>query len=504
MQPRIGVLVVAYNAAGTLARVLDRIPRDFRDRISGILVSDDHSADSTYLVGLGYQQFDPSLPLEVVRNDRNLGYGGNQKAGYQWAIDNGMDIVVMVHGDGQYAPEKLPDMVAPLERGEADAVFGSRMLEKGSARRGGMPLYKFVGNKILTAVENALAGGQLSEWHSGYRAYSVDALRQLPFHGNDNDFNFDTQIIIQLIEARKRIVEIPIPTFYGDEISYVNGLKYARLITRDVVRYRAHKMGFGTGEMAFASDVYETKASAASSHGRIVSWLLGQPPGRVLDLGCADGSIAAELRRAGHHVVGIDIAAADGVKDRVDEFVQADLDDGLPPEVEGPFDAVIAADVLEHVRRPERLLDEVHGVLGPGGSLWASIPNFGHWYPRMRVAAGRFDYDRRGILDQTHLRFFTRASFERLAGDTGWAVARRGYTGLPLEVVERGGAAGSAAEPDEDRTISGGTDGGVRKLIRGIDAAVVRARPTLFAYQMLYELVPAEATGSTGRRAEPT
>src|SRR4029450_13420451 len=180
MQPRIGVLVVAYNAAGTLARVLDRIPRDFRDRISGILVSDDHSADSTYLVGLGYQQFDPSLPLEVVRNDRNLGYGGNQKAGYQWPIDNGMDIVVMVHGDGQYAPEKLPDMVAPLERGEADAVFGSRMLEKGSARRGGMPLYKFVGNKILTRIENTLAGGDLSEWHSGYRAYSVDVLRQLP------------------------------------------------------------------------------------------------------------------------------------------------------------------------------------------------------------------------------------------------------------------------------------------------------------------------------------
>lgn len=487
MQPRIGILVVAYNAAGTLARVLDRIPPDFRSRISGILVSDDHSADSTYLVGLGYQQFDPELPLEVVRNQQNLGYGGNQKAGYRWAIERDLDIVVMVHGDGQYAPEKLPDMVAPLERGEADAVFGSRMLDEGAARRGGMPLYKFVGNKILTAVENTLAGAQLSEWHSGYRAYSVDVLRQLPFEKNDDDFNFDTQIIIQLIESGSRIVEIPIPTFYGDEISYVNGLRYARLVTRDVLRYRAHKMGFGSGETAFASDVYETKASPASSHGRLVSWLLEQPPGRVLDLGCADGSIAAELRRGGHYVVGVDVAAADGVKDRVDEFVQADLDEGLPPEIDGPFDAVLAADVLEHVRRPERLLQELRGMLIPDGALWASIPNFAHWYPRLRVAVGRFDYDRRGILDQTHLRFFTRSSFERLVAEHGWRVARRDYTGLPLEVVERGATDGGATDAPQS-----GADGGLRDVVRRVDALAVRARPTLFAYQLLYELVPTD------------
>ena len=137
-------------------------------------------------------------------------------------------------------------MVAPLERGEADAVFGSRMLDEGAARRGGMPLYKYVGNKILTRVENVAAGTSLSEWHSGYRAYSVAALRDVPFDRNHDDFDFDTQIIVQLIEAGKRIVEIPIPTYYGDEICHVNGLGYARDVTRDVLRYRAHKMGFGT------------------------------------------------------------------------------------------------------------------------------------------------------------------------------------------------------------------------------------------------------------------
>jgi methionine biosynthesis protein MetW len=488
VQPSIGVLVVAYNAAGTLARVLERIPTEFRPRISSILVSDDHSADSTYLVGLGYQQIDPSLPLEVVRNPRNMGYGGNQKVGYRWAIERGLDIIVMVHGDGQYAPEKLPDMVAPLERGEADAVFGSRMLTKGAARRGGMPLYKYVGNKILTRFENAVAGADLSEWHSGYRAYSVEALRGLPFEQNDDDFNFDTQIIVQLLEAGRRIVEIPIPTFYGDEISYVNGLRYARLITRDVLRYRAHKMGFGTGELAFASDAYEAKGSDGSSHGQIVSWLRDRPTGRVLDLGCADGFVAQQLREAGHHVVGVDIAAAEGVKDCVDQFVQHDLDAGLPPEVEGPFDAIIAADVLEHVRRPEHILDEAREVLAPGGVLVASIPNFAHWYPRLRVLSGRFDYDRRGILDRTHLRFFTQRSFERLVRERGWRVVRRTVTGLPLEVVERGGADG-----DGDGASEG--EGTLRRAVRRVDRVSTRVRPSLFAYQLIYELAPERPAG---------
>ena len=136
-EPRIGILVVAYNAAGTLARTLDRIPEEFRPRISEVIVSDDASTDATYLVGLGYQQAGTDLPLTVIRQEQNLGYGGNQKAGYRLAIEHGLDIVVLLHGDGQYAPEALPDLLLPLERGEADAVFGSRMMTPGGALSGG-------------------------------------------------------------------------------------------------------------------------------------------------------------------------------------------------------------------------------------------------------------------------------------------------------------------------------------------------------------------------------
>jgi glycosyltransferase involved in cell wall biosynthesis len=477
--PRIGILVVAYNAAATLGQVLDRIPADFRSRITQVLVSDDASHDATYLVGLGWQQLNEDLPLTVIRQDRNLGYGGNQKAGYRWAIEHDLDIVVLLHGDGQYAPELLPEMVAPLERGEADAVFGSRMLDPGRARRGGMPLYKYVGNRILTRIENTVMASDLSEWHSGYRAYSVAALRRIPFERNSDGFDFDTEVIVQLMEAGQRIAEIPIPTYYGDEISHVNGVKYAFDIVGDVTRYRLHKMGFGSGELAFASEAYEEKGSADSSHGLVVRRVLGRSGegrGRVLDLGCGDGTVAARLRAAGWEVVGVDLEESPGVDQRVDRFVKADLDQGLPHEVladGAAFDVVLAADVLEHVREPERLLVQLREVVAPGGAVLASIPNVAHWYVRARVLLGRWDYDRRGILDRTHLRFFTRRSFGRVAERSGWRVARIDATGLPFDVVDRGGEGQSA---------------GVRQLAGRIDRAGVAVWPTLFGYQFLFEL----------------
>ena len=235
---KIGILVVAYEASATLESVLNRIPSDFRSTLHTILVCDDASSDDTYQVGMRVKQSRPDLPLEVIRRPVNLGYGGNQKAGYRWMIDHGLDVVVLLHGDGQYAPEFLPRMVAPIVDGRADVVFGSRMLERGAALRGGMPKYKFVGNKILSFLQNRIAGVSLSEWHSGYRAYSVAALARIGFELNADYYDFDTQIILQMIESNQRILEIPIPTFYGDELSRVNGIRYGWRILKHTLRWR--------------------------------------------------------------------------------------------------------------------------------------------------------------------------------------------------------------------------------------------------------------------------
>jgi glycosyltransferase involved in cell wall biosynthesis len=471
---RIGVVVVAFNAASTLHTVLDRLPKSFRQRVAEVVVCDDASSDCTYVVGMEYQK-QTDLPLTVIRRPQNLGYGGNQKAAYRWAIEHDLDIVVLLHGDGQYAPEVIEDLITPFEDGSCDAVFGSRMMELGSARMGGMPLYKYVGNRILSKFSNAATGLNLTEWHSGYRAYRVDALEEIPFESNSDGFDFDTEIILQLLEAGKHIVEVPIPTYYGDELCNVNGMRYAKDVVLDVLRYRLHKVGFGSGEMAFADEAYELKVASDSSHKKLMQWLNEGPPKRVLDLGCSDGRLGEQIRLSGHTVIGVDSIKLDGVADRLDGFVEADLNQGLPAEVGTGFDVVMGADVFEHLVDPAALLTQLHNVLGPRGVVMVSIPNVAHWYPRLRVMFGRFDYERRGIFDSGHLRFFTRSSFERTARGAGMRVRRRSVSGLPLEVAERGGPA----------------PGWAISMVSGLDHLGTALSPTLFAYQLLFELEPA-------------
>ena len=242
--PRIGIFIINYNAVGHLIKTIKRIPTAIYERVDEIFVIDDCSKDNSYYAALGFKHEQRIEKLTVHMNKVNQGYGGNQKVGYQYAIDRGFDIVALVHGDGQYAPEALPDLLDPLIKGEADMVFGSRMATKFAALKGGMPLYKFIGNKILTYCQNWLSGLRLSEYHSGYRLYSVAALKKIPFHSFTNNWHFDTQIILALAERELRIVERPIPTYYGDEICHVNGIPYAaHCIGTSLNFYRNRKRG---------------------------------------------------------------------------------------------------------------------------------------------------------------------------------------------------------------------------------------------------------------------
>ena len=444
---------------------------DFRSRIAEVIVLDDASHDETFTLGQNWAKRHDTPKTLVVRHTRNLGYGGNQKAAYALAMERGLDIVVLLHGDGQYAPEVLPEMVAPLVRGECDAVFGSRMMIKGAARRGGMPLYKRLGNRILTRFENRMLGTYLTEFHSGYRAYSVRALREVPLHNNSDGFDFDTQIIVQLVHAGKRIMEIPIPTYYGDEICHVNGIRYAKDVVKDVVEYRLAAKGFGTTSWVPPPSEYAFKDGDGSSHSVMLDMLVRMPPSRILDIGCSGGLLAEHVRAAGHWVTGVDYLEIEGVRQRTDAFVRADLTQGIPVEVGGGYDVVIAGDIIEHLPRPMETLREIARVLRPGGQVLLSVPNFGHWYPRTRVAFGLFGYDRRGILDDTHLRFFTRSTLRRLVRSAGFDILDERATGLPLGVVSD-------------------ADGPRLRIVRRIDNTLVRARPTLFGYQFIMRLTP--------------
>ncbi len=235
--PRVTVIMPAYNAAKTLVETWGAIPMD---KVQDVLLVDDASTDDTSLVA-------SRLPIRTVKLPHNVGYGGNQKVCYLDALRNAADVVVMIHPDGQYDPTLLPDLIAPIIAGEAAMVLGSRMMTKGGARAGGMPLYRFVCNKLLTKCENLLLGKKLSEAHTGYRAYSREFLETVPFLRNSDDFVFDTQVIAQAVAFKQDIVEVPIHTRYHADASSTSmsaNIRYGLGTLWCVARYRLHRMGF--------------------------------------------------------------------------------------------------------------------------------------------------------------------------------------------------------------------------------------------------------------------
>ncbi|MFN2541818.1 MAG: bifunctional glycosyltransferase/class I SAM-dependent methyltransferase [Chthoniobacterales bacterium] len=419
---RLLIFIVAYNAETTIEKVLARIPASLHQEDVQVLIIDDSSSDDTFSRGLRYQQRNSDFKLTVLRSPENQGYGGNQKLGYRYAIDNNCDFVALVHGDGQYAPEKLPALLGPLVRGEADAVFGSRMMDKGAALRGGMPFYKWIGNQILTAVQNRLLGTKLSEFHSGYRLYSTKALVQVPFEKNTNDFHFDTEIIIQFVLKKLRIVELPIPTFYGDEICYVNGMKYAWQILRSTIKARL------CGIHLFFDRKFDLNPVAASHSNK-----LGFPSsqtfavnactagGSILQLGIGHGNVADELKRKGCHVIAVDFGDNEQVGRPQLVSLRLAPFPALPARLN--CDQILLMDLIEHLHDPEGFMDELRRKIGACQTeVVVMSSNVAFFVTRLMLFAGQFNYSRRGILGLGHRRLFTFASLRALLEQAGYEV----------------------------------------------------------------------------------
>jgi 2-polyprenyl-3-methyl-5-hydroxy-6-metoxy-1,4-benzoquinol methylase len=474
---RIGILIVAYNAVSTLAQVLKRIPAAVWDNIEEVAVFDDASGDSTYELAVGYKTLSDSYKLQVVKNQKNLGYGGNQKSGYAYFMSKGFDAVVLLHGDGQYAPEILHHLYHPIVAGEADAVFGSRMMaEYGGALKGGMPLYKFVGNRVLSALENRALGLNLTEFHSGYRAYNLHALQRIDMSAMTDDFHFDTEIIVKLHHQGFRIKEVPIPTYYGSEICYVNGWKYAYDVLNSVRRYKAtirSARRFPEYREYFIN--YPFKESAHSSHS-IAAQLVGTGQD-VLDVGCGEGYFADAIRREGNTVAGIDVIPAPRRREAFTSYACANLNDGMANAVKqldrDRFDKVLMMDVLQQVPNPESILRETLPLLKPNGQLIVSLPNVANVTVRAALAAGRFQYSDRGILDQRHLRFFTQRTAKAMLEACGYDVVAKRASVMPLEFV-----------------LDLPAKSALMKVLSGLLAAFTSLVPNLLGYQWIFVAKP--------------
>lgn len=476
-KPRLLIFVVAYNAETTITSVVRRIPSGLSENYEvEILIIDDASLDATFARSyILSKAADAPFPIHALFNPVNQGYGGNQKLGYRYAIQNGYDFVALIHGDGQYAPECLPELLEPLRKGEAGAVFGSRMLTRTGALKGGMPFYKFVGNRILTWIENKLLRAGLSEFHSGYRLYSVRALKAIPFECNSNDFHFDTEIIIQLLIARISIRELPIPTFYGDEVCYVNGLKYAANVVKAALKARLQEWSlfydrrFDCAPDSGASP-YRLKLGYASPHTLAQKCI---PKGsRILDLGCGCGVMGNWLRENwGCSVTGVDLQplAAGNV---LDEFSVHDLNSGIPELAQLPYDRVLLLDVIGNLRAPENFLEELRRVLAVSGDseVLISTANVACYITRAMLLIGQFNYSKRGILDLANSRLFTFASLRHALQTAGFDILETRGVPPPFPLAIGNGFAG--------------------RTLLAVHEFLIRIARGLFSYQIFMRVRP--------------
>ncbi len=463
---RVLIFVVAYHAETTIVDVVRRIPVDLLQEYDfELLIIDDSSKDKTFERSHELSlRADIPFKITVLFNPLNQGYGGNQKLGYHYAIAHGFDFVALLHGDGQYAPECLPALLKPLAQDGAAAVFGSRLMTPMGALKGGMPLYKFVGNRILTITQNMLLRTHLSEFHSGYRIYAVDALRSIPFERNSNGFHFDTEIIIQLVVARLRIVELPIPTYYGDEICRVNGIPYAMNVILATLRARLQEWSLFYDRRYDCAPVaphYQSKLAFESSQ----SFAFNAIPSnsRVLDLGCGTSYMAQVLKdNKNCHVVGVDKFQLDEAD--LDGFYRRDLNDGLSGLPIESSDYVLMLDIIEHVVSPEDFLDELRDRL-TRGELIISTGNVAFMVTRLMLMIGQFNYGRRGILDLTHARLFTFSSLSRLLEQSGYVILERKAIPAPFPLAIGYGFWG--------------------RLLLKLNSFLNKISPSLFGYQVI-------------------
>jgi len=452
----VGLIVIGDADDAQLVAVLQRIPEAFRRRVLTIVAS---RVDTVGVAGL------PALA--AIHVDEDAAYGAVLKAAYRACLDAGCTVAVTLHAAGEYPPEVLQEMLRPIDEGRADAVFGTRNVELLAAVEGGMPVYKFLGNRVLSTLENLLVRTPLSELHSGYRAITANALRAIPFEKNTDAWHFDTQVILQLHAAQLRLAEVPIGTYSSDEIGVLNGLKYAAEVARSVADYKLHEVGLKSSSAWEVRAQYAPKRSSYSSHARLLELIAGRNL-RVLDVGSGYGELAAAIQAAGHTVTAMDMYEP---RVPVAEFIRADFSVDIPLASDRVFDIIVLADVLEHLPDPGKTIGQLLQHLADDGAMLVSLPNAVHWSVRAHVAAGRFEYTNRGILDRGHLRFFTTKSARRLFRDAGLDVVRHVTTPVPWENVSRRHA-GSAAF----------------RALELVDVGLGKVRPNLFAYQHVFRL----------------
>ncbi len=429
------IFIACFNDEKSIEPLLQKIPGEILDGSrfdTEILIIDNHSSDRTFFAARDFAAGRPDLKFVILYNPKSHGYGANQKIGFRYAIDHGFDAIVLLHGDNKYPPQLLPDMLKPILYDGADVVLGSRMIKKGAALKEGMPLYKWVGNCALSFVQNVILKSRLSEFHSGYRAYRVKALESVPFERNSDGFDFDTDIIIQLLDTGKKFNEVSVPTFYGKELAGAHGFGYAIKVLYSSILSRIMRLGiYYHPKFDYEPDTnykYEPKFGYSSSHQFAYEQVVKDSI--VLDIGCGPGFMAEALAKKGVRTISIDRQIQPATRQHSWKCVEVDVDAYDFGEDLGKIDFILVLDIIEHLKSPEKLLIRLRKRYSRDCPVVViTTGNIAFLPLRLSLLFAGFHYGRRGVLDMDHTRLFTFSSLARTLQLNGFEIISK--KGLP-------------------------------------------------------------------------
>ena len=405
--------------------------------------------------------------LEFFTLPIKLGSGGAQKLIFKSLLRAGVEVIFVKTSESELPHSLIEKVLERINSNETDIILISPEPKTNSVSG--------LVSRISSQSNNFFSGSSFSDWHAPICAYSREAIESTNFLLSPNGQGFNADLLLQIKSAGLQILEIREESIPASKVKISDAI----VSLSAVLKHRLRIMGFAPSYVLKPS--YRFKFNAYSSHSQISEYLKNLPAGKILDLGCADGQLSEIASSHGHEVTAVDIAPPKSLTSKV-KFIQHNLENGLPTTTSEKFNLVLCADILEHLRNPDVLLSNILSILTDDGSVLVSIPNFGHWYPRIRVLLGRFDYDARGILDQSHLRFFSRRSFLKISSLAGFDASQVSMTGTPFEVMLR-------EAPQRrfkwDFLLS---------FLSKCDRVLCKIRPNLFAYQFIFELKPKAGT----------
>lgn len=467
-RPRVGLFLFDCADPQRIRQTLGRIPKGLDQFLKDVVlvVSKWEPSDDVT------REVDPArrFNVRIHRTPRNAEQGAARKSAFEHALREEFAFVITMRGDGVHPPELLPGLLCDSLEAPDALVVASRFSRRLRTLREGVPPHRLLAHVATTGWQNRVLGLRLHDYHSGLRVYPLRGLQRIPFQLNADDRRFDAQILIQFRALGSPIRERAVSPAWREYASAGESIRALISASGSALAYRLHQLHIRRHNCFFVDqDVrYRLKASPASSHSQIVGAI--QPGSRVLDLGCSRGLLAGPLREKNVRVTGVDVGPPDTVSDLIEGYYQRNLEEPLELPTGRMFDYVVASDVIEHLRNRVELLRGARRYLKEDGRLLISTGNVAIWFYRLSLLFGRFEYGPRGILDETHVHLFTRASFEREVEKAGFRVVRRRVTSLPFELVFE--------------------STGRSRFIRALEQAyfaLARLWPTLFAYQHILE-----------------